>query len=165
MAKMKTFYLILAFSLFCALSFSSVIALNFIDCNLVSSDIKDVPHGRVYTHADFTYSQTQYNFSSPVLTLSNMSVSIVPVDSKHSPTYALDLKLNDQLVVNAQHALVYSINGFNVSCDARNHLLYKFHDYYEQYALVKGESTLVAEEFCSFSYELFIYNPPCPTVS
>jgi len=160
---MKTFFFIFAF--FALFACTHVFALNFIDCNLLTSDIKDVPKGRVYIHADFSYSQTQYNFSSPQLSLPNMSVSIVPVDSKHSPTYALDLKLNDQLVVNAQHALVYSVDGFNVSCDARNHLVYKFHDYYEQYAIVRGVNTLVAEEFCSFSYELFIYNPPCPTLA
>lgn len=158
---MKTFFYIFAF-----LTFFSVhtVALNYIDCNLFSSAIKDVPGGRVFAHADFSISKTQYNFSSPQLSLSNMSVSVVPVDSKHSPTYQLDLKLNDQLIFQNQHALVYSVVGFNVSCDARNHLVYKFHDDYEQYATVRGVRTLVVEEYCNFGYELFIYNPPCSTL-
>lgn len=139
-------------------------ALNYVDCNVLVSDIKDVPGGTVYVHADFTYTQLQYDFSTPSLSSSNLTLYVKPQDSKHSPSWQLDVDLNGVRVVNNQHALVFSVDGFDLSCDARNHLVYTLHDYYVRYAIVAGRNTSVAEEGCSFGYEVFIYNPPCPTL-
>lgn len=159
MFRLALFFL----SVFC-LVYTHVYALNYVDCNVLVSDIKDAPGGTVFVHADFKYTQLQYDFSTPSLSSSNLTIYVKPQDSKHSPSWQLDVDLNGVRVVNDQHALVFYVDGFDLSCDARNHLVYTLHDYYERFALVNGRNTSVAEEACSFGYEVFIYNPPCPTL-
>ncbi len=160
MSRFAHFLLCIFFGIF----FAHVSALNYVDCNVLVSDIKDVPGGTIFVHADFTYTQLQYDFSTPTLSSPNLTIYVKPQDSKHSPSWALNVQLNGVPVVNSQHGTVFTVDGFILSCDARNHLVYTLHDYYVRYALVSGRNTTVAEEACSFGYEVFIYNPPCPTL-
>lgn len=137
-------------------------AYNYVDCNLVSSDVYNIDTDQLYTHVPFEYERNYYyNFTLSPLQ-EPVVVGLQLANSRGSTNLTTTLWVNDQLVEQETPEDILSVPIFflNTACGTQNHIKFITADSFSLY--LNGRR--VRYESCRYSYELFLYNPPCQTV-
>lgn len=147
---------------------ATVYALNFVDCDLLSTDVFNLDQGQLYVHTPYVYERNYYyNFTYAPL---QSPVSLVPELANTRPSTVRDITiwLNDALIFQYSKDTFFTLPDEHVlyQCGETNHFIFETYDRYEQSVFVPSlNRTLIGRsEACRYQYELFLYNPPCQTV-
>lgn len=135
-----------------------------VDCNIVSVDIFNPVEDQLYVHTPFQIDENYYyNFSiAPIVP--DIYIGVTPLNASKSNAMLTSITHNNMLKINKQSGNVFQLSNILTTCNTTNHFVFELDDEKSVYVTIFGYTVRARYDSCAFTYELFLFNPPCRTL-